>query len=71
MDIQMPVMDGYEATRRIRSMDSRGKASIPILALTANASGEDKKKALAAGMDGYLNKPVRVQELYDAIKQHI
>jgi len=57
MDIQMPIMDGYEAARRIREMDDQKKAEIPIVAVTANAFEEDRKIALEAGMNGHLAKP--------------
>ncbi len=64
MDIQMPYMDGYKATRIIRNMELRTKNHIPIIAMTANAFEEDKKKALEAGMDAHIAKPVDVTELY-------
>lgn len=63
MDIQMPNMDGYKATRVIRNMENRLKANIPIYAMTANAFEEDKKKALEVGMDGHLAKPIDVKLL--------
>ena len=58
MDVQMPVMNGYEATARIRELDDPALASIPIIAVTANAYQEDSNEALAAGMDGYVSKPI-------------
>ena len=66
MDIQMPLMDGYEATRRIRALNTEN-ALIPIIAMTANAFDEDKKKALAAGMNGHLAKPINICLLKKAI----
>ena len=68
MDIQMPVMDGVEATRAIRgSAEAGGKNSIPIIALTSYAMADDREKFLAAGMDAYLGKPVKLQDLEEAI----
>lgn len=67
MDVQMPVMDGYEATRQIRALDDRKIASIPIIALTANAFEEDRKNALAAGMNGHLTKPVEIDKLKETL----
>lgn len=58
MDIQMPIMDGYEATQRIRSLPSEWTKKLPILAMTANAFEEDRQNALEAGMDGHLAKPI-------------
>lgn len=63
MDIQMPNMNGYEATRRIRQFENVKKASIPILAMTANAFEEDKKMAKEAGMNGHISKPIDVNVL--------
>lgn len=63
MDIQMPNMNGYEATRRIRQFENEKKASIPILAMTANAFEEDKKMAMEAGMNGHISKPIDVSVL--------
>ncbi len=63
MDIQMPNMNGYEATRRIRQFENLKKASIPILAMTANAFEEDKKMAMEAGMNGHISKPIDVNVL--------
>lgn len=63
MDIQMPNMNGYEATRRIRQFENEKKASIPILAMTANAFEEDKKMAMEAGMNGHISKPIDVNVL--------
>ena len=67
MDIQMPKMNGYEATKAIRNLlGTRGK--IPILAMTANAFDEDRKKALAAGMNGHIAKPFKVETMLEELK---
>ena len=63
MDIQMPNMDGYKATQEIRHLPDKDKASIPIIAMTANAFEEDKREAIAAGMDGHIAKPIQVDKL--------
>lgn len=67
MDVQMPNMDGYTATRAIRNMDNRLKANIPIIAMTANAFEEDKQKAFEAGMDGHLAKPIDINQLIQCL----
>ena len=69
MDMQMPVMDGITATAGIRHLEGDGRHT-PILALTANATGEDRRRCLDAGMDGFLTKPIRPQTLLDAIRRH-
>ena len=68
MDVQMPVMDGYEATRRIRALENDTLASIPIIAMTANAFDEDKRKAFASGMNGFISKPIVIEEVVEALK---
>ena len=68
MDVQMPVMNGYEATEQIRSLDDPALAGITILAMTANAFDEDRKKALACGMDGFLSKPIVIEELISTLQ---
>lgn len=71
MDVQMPVMDGYEATRAIRSSSHPDARSIHILAMTANAFSEDVANAVASGMNGHIAKPIDVNELYELMKNHI
>ena len=68
MDIQMPVMDGHEATRCIRALDDPKLASIPIIAMTANAFDEDKRAALDSGMNGFISKPVVIDEVVETLK---
>ncbi|MGM9568099.1 MAG: ATP-binding protein [Clostridia bacterium] len=67
MDIQMPVMDGFEATRRIRRLDDEELAKIPIIAMTANAFDEDRKRSAAAGMDGFIAKPINTEEMWSVL----
>lgn len=69
MDIQMPIMDGYAATRAIRSMDNPAAAAIPIIAMTANAFEEDRRLALEAGMNGHLAKPIDVDRMMDLLRE--
>ncbi|GBE12738.1 MAG TPA: response regulator [Desulfobacteraceae bacterium] len=66
MDISLPKIDGYEVTRRLKS--DQNFAAIPIIALTAHAMKGDREKALAAGCEGYITKPINVHDLYDRIK---
>ena len=68
MDIQMPLMDGYEATRRIRALEDPALAGIPILAMTANAFDEDRKAAMDCGMNGFLSKPIQIEELIHTLQ---
>ena len=63
MDVQMPIMDGYTATRQIRALDDPALAGIPILAMTANAFDEDRRNALESGMSGFLSKPIVIGDL--------
>lgn len=67
MDIQMPKMDGYTATKEIRRLSNQRKANIPIVAMTANAFEEDKKKSMAAGMNAHLSKPVNIKNLVETL----
>ena len=63
MDVQMPIMDGYTATRQIRALDDPARAKLPILAMTANAFDEDRRNALESGMNGFLSKPIVIDDL--------
>lgn len=69
MDIQMPVMDGYEATRAIRRLENKELSEIPIVAMTANAFDEDRKKAFECGMNSHIAKPVDVEILFDTLRK--
>ena len=68
-DIQMPEMDGYEATRRIRALPDAKKAALPIVAMTANAFEDDRKNALHAGMNGHIAKPLDIQKLFQVLSE--
>lgn len=67
MDVQMPVMDGYEASKRIRTLRDKRLSSIPIFAMTANAFEEDRQEALKSGMDGHIAKPIDIEKLFDTL----
>ena len=69
MDVMMPVMDGYEATRKIRKLPDETKSRVPIIAMTANACEEDVRNALDAGMNDHLAKPIRIERLYEIMRQ--
>ena len=69
MDIQMPKMDGYTATREIRTLNDPKCANIPIIAMTANAFEEDRKKAIKAGMNGHIAKPISVDVILENLDQ--
>jgi CheY-like chemotaxis protein len=71
MDVQMPEMDGLEATKRIREQEKQTKKHIPIIALTAHAFEEDRKECLEIGMDAYTTKPIKVRELMGIIEQYV
>ena len=68
MDIQMPVLDGYETTKIIRNLSNRVLAHTPIIAMTANAFEEEKKKALSCGMNGHVSKPIDINVLFKTIE---
>lgn len=69
MDVQMPVMNGYQATTTIRALDDPKRSSIPILAMTANAFEEDKQEALKHGMNGHIAKPIDIDILFQTLDQ--
>ena len=68
MDVQMPVMDGCTATRRIRALKDPVRAAVPIVAMTANVFEEERKRAFDCGMNGFLSKPIVIEELIDALR---
>jgi CheY-like chemotaxis protein len=69
MDVQMPGMDGLEATRLLRQREKPGARNVPIVAMTAHAMQGDREKCLEAGMDAYISKPIRPEALFDVIDQ--
>jgi len=69
MDVQMPEMDGFEATKRIREKETVGDAHQPIIALTAHAMQGDEERCLVGGMDGYVAKPIKLEELFAVIEK--
>ena len=69
MDVQMPVMNGYEATRAIRKLEDKALSSLPVLAMTANAFEEDKQEALRSGMDGHIAKPIDMKVLMEMLDE--
>lgn len=69
MDVRMPVKDGYEATREIRRLENKKLASVPIIAMTANAFKEDKEEALRQGMDAHIAKPIEIETLFEALEK--
>ena len=68
MDVQMPEMDGFEATTAIRAEERKTGRHLTIIAMTAHAMQGDRERCLAAGMDGYISKPIKPQELYDVLE---
>jgi two-component system sensor histidine kinase/response regulator len=71
MDVQMPEMDGFEATAAIRKKEQLSGKHQAVIALTAHAMKSDQERCVAAGMDGYLSKPIRPQELDAILKEHV
>jgi len=71
MDIQMPEMDGYEATRRIRASGVTGAKSVPIIAMTADVFKEDVEKCMVAGMNGHIGKPISLDEIISQLQQYL
>lgn len=71
MDVQMPKLDGYTATKEIRTLDNPYAANIPIIAMTANAFEEDKKKSFEAGMNGHLSKPIEIEKLMKVLRDNL
>ena len=71
MDVQMPVMNGYDATRAIRALAREDARKLPIIAMTANAFAEDEKAALEAGMDAHVAKPIDIELLKRVIRQYV
>ncbi|MGM9561296.1 MAG: hybrid sensor histidine kinase/response regulator [Phascolarctobacterium sp.] len=71
MDIQMPIMDGHEATRRIRALENPELAKVPIVAMTANAFDEDRRAAKDCGMNGFISKPINMQEVIQALRDNL
>ena len=71
MDVQMPVMNGYDAARKIRGLDDPQKANIPIIAMTANAFTEDRQVALDAGMNDHIAKPINMNVLVPTLRKYL
>ena len=71
MDVQMPVMDGHEATKEIRKLSRKDVGTLPIIAMTANAFDEDKELALQSGMNAYITKPLNLEKLFEILSDYI
>jgi CheY-like chemotaxis protein len=71
MDVQMPIMDGYQASSAIRHLDRSDALNVPIIALTANAFKEDIDKALQAGMNAHIAKPIKTDKIVEIMSQHL
>ena len=71
MDVQMPVMDGYEATRMIRELDASSAKTIPIVAITANVFREDVDKCIEAGMNDHIGKPINIADVLEKMKKYL
>jgi CheY-like chemotaxis protein len=71
MDVQMPRMDGFEATAAIRRLDKMNRAHVPVVAMTAHAMTGDRERCLAAGMDDYISKPISARALFDVIDRAV
>ena len=71
MDVQMPIMDGHEATRHIRALENAELAQIPIVAMTANAFEEDRQASKECGMNGFISKPINMQEVLKALEENL
>jgi CheY-like chemotaxis protein len=71
MDLQMPEMDGYEATRRIRALPHQRAGSVPIIAMTANVFREDVEKCISAGMNDHLGKPLKLEEVISLLNKYL
>jgi CheY-like chemotaxis protein len=71
MDVLMPEMDGYEATRAIRALDVPEAKAVPIVAMTANVFREDVERCMAAGMNAHMGKPIIFEEMIDLLKEYL
>ena len=71
MDVQMPVMDGYAATRAIRDLEDPIRSGVPIIAMTANAFDEDREEAINSGMNGYVAKPIDIKKLMETLDEFL